>query len=312
MSIITVRNEDGKMSCKTPEGTVVHINIIQPSALDCLQNTFCISQDNKKSGQRTSASTESGSAGFGAAYLSLGLVTILLGVIISLLQPEFYIYASGLHFWVGSTFLVSGALNLVASKSPKIWWIVLAFISLLISFAVSVVGVVITANDFENLDRFVDEQICDKVRNGGGYYYTATEAPRYDYGIDTVLSICKDAIQNYKTLAATLMYGTLLTMIWGLLLSIFSAGSRLKSCYKPQVAPRGKSSSRSGAGVSDLIVNDGEACDPLIGLWGSSVNHMNKGVSLNTCPDGPALRERFVLRPSNSQGPEALRPSQLG
>ncbi|XP_075698263.1 transmembrane protein 176A [Rhinoderma darwinii] len=232
MNINAAKAEKGNVSYETPEGTVVHININQRSALDCLLDTFRYFRDMKKSGQKTKPSSAPGSAahlGFGVAYISLGLVSVMLAILICVVRPGIAIYYAGIHFWVGFPFLVSGILNVVAYKLPNKYWIALAFISVLVNFSVSIAGMVLTVNDIQRFYWFDDTQVCYNLRNGRGYYNGGTNAPRYGYESEYDLRRCLDGMQNYKNVVQGLVIMTLLMMIWGLCLSILNVGSRVKS-----------------------------------------------------------------------------------
>ncbi|KAM3913189.1 uncharacterized protein RB166_018501 [Leptodactylus fuscus] len=232
MSVSTVKTENGNVSCETPDGTVVHININQRSSLDCLLDTFRFFRDLKKNGEKTAKpSRMSGPAaqlGFGASFASLGLVFVMLAIITSVVQPSLTIFYCGLHYWVGLPFLVSGALNLAAYKFTKKCWMVLSFISLFVSLGVSIAGIILTSSDMNHYYWIVNERICDNLRDNGGYYYGGQPTRNY-YGYDYELSNCREAIQKYKSLVIGLLFMTLLLSIWGLLLSIFNVGFRLNS-----------------------------------------------------------------------------------
>ncbi|KAM4033605.1 uncharacterized protein ACNLHF_020470 isoform 1-T2 [Anomaloglossus baeobatrachus] len=241
MTTSTVKSENGNVSCETPEGTVVHININQRSALDCCLDTFRFFRDMKKSGQKANPSPTPGSAaflGFGVAFISLGLVSVMLAIILTIISPSLIIFYTGVHFWVGFPFIVSGILNVVAYKFPKPCLMGFALLSLLINFSVSIAGMVMAVNDIQyrwwNGD---DGQVCDNLLNKSNdyNYYRRTTPPSYyrdTYYSDYDLQRCKYGLQNYKTLITSLTIMTLLMMIWGLCLSIFSLGFRLKSCCR--------------------------------------------------------------------------------
>ncbi|XP_044155148.1 uncharacterized protein LOC122941779 isoform X2 [Bufo gargarizans] len=229
MDLSSIKTENGKVSCETPEGTVVNVTINQRSALDCLLDTFRFFRDMKRSGQKTKPSRMSSSAahlGFGVAYISLGLVSVMLAIIFCIAQPYLSIFYSGVHFWVGFPFLVSGLLNLVAYRFPNIWWRTLAFISLLVNFGVSIGGLVLTVDDTH---RFYwmgpDEQACYNLVNGRGYYRATSGYNDYE------LQRCLDGIRKYKFLIKCLTYMTLVIMIWGLCMAILSVGMRVKSFW---------------------------------------------------------------------------------
>ncbi|KAM3913608.1 uncharacterized protein RB166_018856 [Leptodactylus fuscus] len=213
----TANTENGNVSCETPGGTTVHLNTGQKIKRSCI----------------ACCSSHLGAAhlGFGIAYISLGFFSLTLAIVIDLVQLDLFIFFSKFLYCVGFPFLVSGALSLVAYKSPEKCWTVSAFTSILLSFSVSLVGIFIAADDLQTPYRFFDEKFCDNVRNGGnGDYYRTTTPPRYYYGSDEGLRACKEAMEKYKDVVVGLIYMTLLVMVWGLLLSVFSMGPRLKSC----------------------------------------------------------------------------------
>ncbi|KAM4032352.1 uncharacterized protein ACNLHF_019622 [Anomaloglossus baeobatrachus] len=237
MNISTVKTETGNVSCETPEGTVVHININQRSAFDCLLDTFRFFGDMKKSGEKTKSSSTPRSSthlGFGVAYISLGLVSVMLAIIICIARPEIGIFYSGTHFWVGFPFIVSGILNLVAYKFPKKLWMALAFISILVDFGVSIGGMVVAVNDVQRMGWIRGgEGVCDNLLKGSNsYYYRTTAPPRYynNYENDYNLSSCKDAFRKLRTFQSGLIIMTLLMMIWGVCLAILRVGCKVKSC----------------------------------------------------------------------------------
>ncbi|XP_073444364.1 uncharacterized protein [Dendrobates tinctorius] len=237
MNISTVKTENGKVSCETAEGTVVHININQRSSLDCLLDTFRFFRDMRKSGEKTKPSSTPASAahlGFGVAYISLGVVSVMLAIIVCLAQIDYGIFYSGAHFWVGFPFIVSGILNLVAYKFPKTFWKTVAFISIVVNLGVSIGGMVVAVSDIPRLNWYRNEQVCDNLlKASNDYYYRTTQPPRYynryeSYNYD--LRTCKDAFQNLKLLQSCLVYMSLLIMIWGHCLAILYIGCRVKSC----------------------------------------------------------------------------------
>ncbi|XP_069608911.1 uncharacterized protein [Ranitomeya imitator] len=239
MSMSTVKSENGNVSCETPEGTMVHININQRSTLDCCLDTFRFVYDMKKmqkSGQKSKPSHTTGSAaplGFGAAYITLGLVSVMLAIIIAIIQPSMIIYYTGLHFWVGFPFIVSGILNLVTYKFPQACWVALVSLSLLMNLSVSIAGMVMAINDIQYYGwGGVDVEVCDNLLKRSDGYYRSTMPPRYYYGYDSdyYLRRCKAGLEEYKTFQASLKIMTLLMMIWGLCLTIFCLGIRVKSC----------------------------------------------------------------------------------
>ncbi|XP_077107251.1 uncharacterized protein LOC143764970 isoform X2 [Ranitomeya variabilis] len=244
MNINTVKTENGKVSCETAEGTVVHININQRSSLDCLLDAFRFFRNMRISGEKTNPSSSNPSStpasaaplGFGAAYISLGVVSVMLAIIFCVVRIGFAIFYSGAHFWVGFPFIVSGILNLVAYKFPKKFWKTVAFISILVNFGVSIGGMVVAVGDIQRLHWFGNERVCDNLLKGStDYYYRATQPPRYYDGYNSYnydLSTCKDTFQRFKLLQSCLIYMSLLIMIWGHCLAILYMACKVKSCWR--------------------------------------------------------------------------------
>ncbi|XP_069608777.1 transmembrane protein 176B [Ranitomeya imitator] len=235
MNINTVKTENGKVSCETAEGTVVHININQQSSLDCLLDTFRFFRDMRISGEKTMPSSTPACAaplGFGVAYFSLGVVSVMLAIIFCVVPIDFGIFYSGAHFWVGFSFIVSGILNLVAYKFPKKFWMTAALISIVVNFSVSIGGMVVAVNDAQRLYWFGNEQVCDDLLEASIKYYNRTPPPRYYNGYNSYnydLSTCKDTIQRSNLLQSCLIYMSLLIMIWGVCLAILYMACKVKS-----------------------------------------------------------------------------------
>ncbi|CAJ0953940.1 unnamed protein product [Ranitomeya imitator] len=216
MNINTVKTENGKVSCETAEGTVVHININQRSSLDCLLDTFRFFRDMRISGEKTMPSSTPACAaplGFGVAYFSLGVVSVMLAIIFCVVPIDFGIFYSGAHFWVGFSFIVSGILNLVAYKFPKKFWMTAALISIVVNFSVSIGGMVVAVNDAQRLYWFGNEQL----------------------------------------LQSCLIYMSLLIMIWGVCLAILYMACKVKSkscCRSCKLEQREQKYSPSSCDVS--------------------------------------------------------------
>ncbi|XP_063814502.1 transmembrane protein 176A-like [Pseudophryne corroboree] len=242
--VSTINTENGKVSCETPDGTVINININQRSALDCLLDTIRALRIKAKSPTQTKptrGTAHGTSLWLGATLISLGCVCVMLAVILCVVQPSLAIYFTGAHFWVGFPLIVSGALSVVSYRYPKACWEVIAFIGLLASLGVSIAGLVISVDD-AGYHYDVMNSVCDNLRNGrngyGGYDYRATRPPRdYEYNWD--LDRCKQGQRQLQSLLTGLGVMTLLLMIWGICISVIGLGCRLKTlcsgctCEKP-------------------------------------------------------------------------------
>ncbi|XP_075034299.1 transmembrane protein 176B-like [Mixophyes fleayi] len=232
----TIMTEKGNVSCETPEGTVINININQRSVLDCLLDTIRTLMTLKKSAtdtKPTSGAAPGARLGLGVCLITLGCISVMLAVIICVVQPSMAMYYAGTHFWVGFPFIVSGALNVVSYRYPKACWGVLAFLGLLASLGVSIGGIVATSDDLNRYWWNDLVSVCDKLRNGPDNYspygYRVTSPPRDYYGSDWDLTRCKTTLQQYQNLMYGLAIMSILMMIWGLCISIIGLGCRLKA-----------------------------------------------------------------------------------
>ncbi|XP_063814505.1 uncharacterized protein LOC135054943 [Pseudophryne corroboree] len=231
--VSTINTENGKVSCETPDGTVINININQRSALDCLLDTIRALRIKAKSPTQTKptrGTAHGTSLWLGATLISLGCVCVMLAGILSVAQPSLTIFYSGTHFWVGFTLIVSGALSVVSYRYPKVFWDVIAFISHSASLGVSITGMVIAAGDNGRL--WFDDMgsVCDNLRYGrNSYDYRATRPPRDYYGPEYTLERCKMGLQQRQGLLHSLVIMTLLLMTWGICVSVIGLGCRLKA-----------------------------------------------------------------------------------
>ncbi|XP_075034297.1 transmembrane protein 176B-like [Mixophyes fleayi] len=231
--VSTIKTDNGNASCETPEGTVINININQRSALDGLLDTIRTVRTTKKSAtdtQPSSGTTAGERLGLGVSLISLGCISVMLAVILCVVQPSLTIFYYGTYFWIGFPFIVSGALNVVSYRYPIACWKILAFIGLLVSFGVSIAGMVLTVSDIRYFWWDDISSICDKLRYGTNDYYgyRVTRPPRDYYDSDWDMSRCKNGLQSYQKLVYGLIIMSLVMMICGLCISIIGLGCRLK------------------------------------------------------------------------------------
>lgn len=241
VAVSTVKMGDEKVSCETPEGTVINININQRSCMDGLLDAIKSVRLVKKDGPCVQPAREPASGvylGVGVSFITFGFISVMLAIILAVIRPELVLTYSGTHFWVGFPFLVAGALNVLAYKYPNALWMVLSFISLLACLAVSITGIVFAANDISSFSwRNNMADVCDNLRRKQNRYYYATTPPyyrdnSYDYDADWNLQRCKIGFQEYKNLLLGLVIMSLLMMIWGICVSAITLIYRLKVFFK--------------------------------------------------------------------------------
>ncbi|KAM5140995.1 transmembrane protein 176B-like isoform 2-T2 [Mantella aurantiaca] len=232
VAVSTVKTEDGKVSCETPEGTVINININQRSCMDSLLDAIKNARMVKKYGQYNQPTRESPSGvhlGVGVSLMSLGFISVMLAIIIDVVRPDLNIRYSGTHYWVGFPCLVAGVLNVVAYKYPKAFWAVISFVSLLVCLAVSIAGIVFVANDMwmRNMEYLCDSLVQRQTPyyKQSSYYNQTTPPIYYDRNYD--LERCKSGFQDYQNLLFGLVIMSLLMMIWGTCVSIITLLYRL-------------------------------------------------------------------------------------
>ncbi|XP_068114393.1 transmembrane protein 176B-like [Hyperolius riggenbachi] len=240
VAISTVNSEGGKISCETPEGTVINININQRSFLDCMLDAIkTVKVQNKASAESKPArQTGSGIAlGVGASFITLGCICVTLSTILAVTSPNLKIAYAGVHFWVGFPFMACGLLNFVTYKYPSALWGTFSFISLMVSLAVSITGMVFSVDDINSF-RWSNNLVpkCKNVLesmkpNYDRYYYgyRTTQPPRY-YPDSTNWSLweCERGFEQYKTFLYGIVILSLLITIWGVCLSSVTLGYRLK------------------------------------------------------------------------------------
>lgn len=229
----TVNTEDGKVICKTPEGKVIDININKQSCLDGLLESIKIFGVVKNIGDDKKPDRQTGSAvllGAGASFISLGCFVVVLAVIFAVAKPNLYFWTYGTFFWVGFPFIGCGVLNVVAYRYPKAFWEVLAFISMLVSLAVSIAATFLISNDNGWTINLV--HLCENVSQSRyPHYYDQFfygNAPRYYQLSEWEMESCKRGFHQAQNLLFGLDVMSLLMMIWGLCLSSIILGYRLE------------------------------------------------------------------------------------
>ncbi|XP_040176913.1 transmembrane protein 176B-like [Rana temporaria] len=238
VAVSTVKMADGKVSCETPKGTVINININQRSCMDCLLDAIKNVRLVKKDGQCNQPAREPASGvylGVGVSFMTLGFVSVMLAIVFAAVRPQLELNYVGTHFWVGFPFLVAGALNVLAYKYPNALWMVLSFIFLLGCLAVSIAGLVFAAIDIQSFSWRSMADLCDDLRRKQNRYYYATTPPYYrdnSYDTDWNLQRCKNGFQEYKNLLLGLVIMSLLMMIWGICVSTITLIYRLKMFFR--------------------------------------------------------------------------------
>ncbi|KAM9325074.1 transmembrane protein 176B-like [Gastrophryne carolinensis] len=271
-AVSVVNTENGKVSCETPEGTVVNININQRSALDCMLDVIKAYRIPRKDGGQKKPAGGTRSAlplGIGVSFISVGFLSVVLAVIFAVARPSLIMFYTSTHFWVGFPLIAGGALNIVSYRYPNPFWVVMAFISLLACLGVSIAGLVFTINDINAFGWLYNtmsqcDELIRSVRNQDQYvrYNPRTEPPRY-YDSDNYnyqLEECKRTMRAYQSTLCGLVIMSLLIMIWGICASVLTLGYRLKviytacKCEKPEEEDNDEALLSPNPPSEDLIV----------------------------------------------------------
>ncbi|XP_068111736.1 transmembrane protein 176B-like [Hyperolius riggenbachi] len=245
VALSTVNTEGGKISCETPEGTVINININQRSFLDCMLDAIKTVKVVKKANGESKPARQTGSGialGVGASFITLGCICVTLSTILAVTFPSLTIAYAGVHFWLGFPFMACGLLNVVTYKYPSALWGTFSFVSLMGSLAVSITGMVFSADDISNFGWRNDlvpkcKSVLESVnqyrnydRYDRYYYgYRTTEPPRY-YPTSTNWNLqdCERGFEQYQKFLYGIVILSLLITIWGVCLSAVTLGYRLK------------------------------------------------------------------------------------
>ncbi|XP_053548362.1 uncharacterized protein LOC128640066 [Bombina bombina] len=220
-----VKVPEGKVSCETSEGSVINIHVNQRSFLDALFDGIRSLRIIKVQ-KSTSKSTHGAQRGLGASQITLGCICVMLAIIICI-GPELRIYWSGTLFWVGFPFIISGALSVVADQRRTFTVNLLSGLSHTVSIGVAVAGLVILAVDLQNLPWFRSwENYCDTSEQNFQWDYRTTARPISDYRLQQ----CKRVLNIFMRFFGGVQIMILLLIIWGLCISLFSLGFRLKTC----------------------------------------------------------------------------------
>ncbi|XP_068111730.1 transmembrane protein 176B-like [Hyperolius riggenbachi] len=242
VAVSTVNTDGGKISCETPEGTVINININQRSFLDCMLDAIKTVKVEKKANGERKPARQTGSGivlGVGASFITLGCICVALSTILAVIFPNLKIARAGVHFWLGFPFMACGLLNVVNYKYPGALWGTFSFISLMGSLAVSITGMSFSVDDINSFGWRNDlVPMCKNVLEGmiqypsydDQYYYgNRTEPPRY-YPTPSIwrLQACEQGFEDYQKFLYGIVILSILITIWGVCLSAVTLGYRLK------------------------------------------------------------------------------------
>ncbi|XP_073453219.1 uncharacterized protein [Aquarana catesbeiana] len=142
MSVGAVTTEDGKVCYKTAEGSVININISQPSYWDYLNDG--VNGLRKIWSDAPPTFNEKIAAlplTLGVSQFPMGIISVAFYAIVLVTDLEIF---RGAPLWMGIPFILSGPFEVVAYIKKQGFWVVLSVISQSLIFSVSVVGLVFT------------------------------------------------------------------------------------------------------------------------------------------------------------------------
>nr|XP_033776997.1 transmembrane protein 176B [Geotrypetes seraphini] len=248
-SVVRVNGTD--VGTDAPDRTVINITINQGSSLACLMDSMkSLGQGIGSVGAKTPIPKITVSKG---EQKTLGAVQIIAGVILVAFGIDLYFgpYSAltwnGVLFWTGVPFILSGVVSVLSERRPSCCWLFLSPWMNLLSFAVSIAGIVFLAN---NLTWWFNSELCERRRS---YYSNEPTAGYEGYDPDSwKVDDCKNMMArsvNYGTGANIIL---LLLMILVLCITFFSVG------YGWKVLCCGKSSQQ------DESVEANENAEPLL------------------------------------------------
>ncbi|XP_077309973.1 uncharacterized protein LOC143929911 [Lithobates pipiens] len=148
MSVGAVTTEDGKVSCKTAEGSVININISQPCSWDYLNDgvnrlrkIWIEAPPTEPMSPTSNEMTDALPLTLGVSQFPIGIISVALYAIILAIDLEIL---RGAPLWMGTPFILSGPFEVVAYKKKQGFWVFLSVIIQSLIFSVSVVGLVFT------------------------------------------------------------------------------------------------------------------------------------------------------------------------
>ncbi|XP_040176978.1 uncharacterized protein LOC120909297 [Rana temporaria] len=243
MSLSAVTTEDGKVSCKTEEGSVININIAQQSSWDYLNDGVNILRKIWNEAPPTTlmspTSNEKAAALpviLGASQFPMGIISVALYAIVLVTDLEVF---RGAPLWMGIPFILSGPSEVAAYINQGIW-VFVSVISQLLIFSVSVVGLVFTGDAQHN--RFMyylkdDIPVCEGVLKNAktGSYQSYDLSNSYNQHISYYQSDPLKECQHVVNIAKDLSYGLLIMLLiigfWGVISSTITVMYRLKTEY---------------------------------------------------------------------------------
>ncbi|XP_029430701.1 transmembrane protein 176B-like [Rhinatrema bivittatum] len=158
----------------------------------------------------------------GVAQMVLGLVVLAFGILFCT-GPFNDLYWSGVLFWTGAPFILSGAVSVLSERRPTRCWLLLAPWMNLVSFAVSIAGIVFLAMDlgWKSHGEFWYKELCEDRRSSPRMN---DPTPRYDFWDEDKwrLNNCKQELRQLNNLAVGVDIILMVMMILVLCITCFS------------------------------------------------------------------------------------------
>ncbi|XP_029430698.1 transmembrane protein 176B-like isoform X2 [Rhinatrema bivittatum] len=239
MSSSLVRVNDSEVATDARDRTVINITINQGSSLAYLMESVkslgksigplgsqvkpgnvALEKEQKRPGN---VALKGEQKMLGAAQMVLGLVFFAFGIVFCT-GPSYDLFWSGALFWTGTPFILSGAVSILSERRAARCWLLLAPWMNLVSFAVSIAGIVFIARDlgrWRSNGEFWYKETCEARRPSRRMY---DPTPRYNYGDDDEwrLSNCKQRLRELNNLAVGVDVILIIMMALVLCITFFS------------------------------------------------------------------------------------------
>lgn len=234
MSVGAVTTEDGKVCYKTAEGSVININISQPSYWDYLNDG--VNGLRKIWSDAPPTFNEKIAAlplTLGVSQFPMGMISVAFYAIVLVTDLEIF---RGAPLWMGIPFILSGPFEVVAYIKKQGFWVVLSVISQSLIFSVSVVGLVFTWDaGHYRVKYYLKDDTCERFLNNAqpssyqSYDLSNSYNQHISYYQSNALTECQQAVNMAKGLSNGLLIMLLIIGSWGVISSTITIIYRLQT-----------------------------------------------------------------------------------
>lgn len=229
--------EDGKVSCKTAEGSVININISQRTFWDSLNDRL----DSMRKIRREAPATSIGKATalpvvLGVSQFPLGVMCLAVGLItINSNGGSLPVFFTGAPFWMGISLMLAGLSEVVAYIKNHGFLVFLSFICQLLIFCVSVAGLTLIEDGRFYWHSYVETKSCESLLNSAQpSRYQSDDLPNNSYGqyiqdTNWNLNQCQQTVNLFMNLSYGVLVMLLIIGSWGVISSTITIIYRLNS-----------------------------------------------------------------------------------